>query len=152
MWQLLLIKLSQWSRGVKTRTFSSFAPHHWINHVIITRPVITGRCRYEVNAVDRCRRKWLFHEVKSARARADCRILKRLIRLTGNGRNRGQGFRGVSSRFSSSTRTMSAFLPVCKTVVIGSSDYQSLLDDVRLIHVGLIKKEDATITSLSKKI
>lgn len=37
-----------------------------------------------------------------------------------------------------------------KTVLIGSPDYQSLLDGVQLINLGLTKKEDTVITSKSK--
>lgn len=47
---------------------------------------------------------------------------------------------------------MSSFLPVAnKTVVIGSSDFQSLLDGVKLVYVGLTKKEDTENTPKSKK-
>lgn len=42
-------------------------------------------------------------------------------------------------------------LPVAsKTVLIGSSNYQSLLDGVHLINLGLEKKEDTVLTLKSK--
>lgn len=42
-------------------------------------------------------------------------------------------------------------LPVAsKTVLVGSSDYQLLLDGVQLINLGLTKKEDKVIMFKSK--
>lgn len=46
---------------------------------------------------------------------------------------------------------MTAILPVAsKTVLIGRPEYQSLLDGVRLINLGLPKKEDTVLISKSK--
>lgn len=48
---------------------------------------------------------------------------------------------------------MATILPVAnRTVLIGSSEYQSLLDGVRIINLELEKKEDAVFTAKSKII
>lgn len=48
---------------------------------------------------------------------------------------------------------MATILPVAnKTVLMGSSEYQSLLDGVRIINLELEKKEDAVLTAKSKII
>lgn len=42
---------------------------------------------------------------------------------------------------------MATILPLpSKTVVIGSNDFQSLMDGARLIHLGSTKKEDTSLT------
>lgn len=49
--------------------------------------------------------------------------------------------------------TMATILPVAnKTVLMGSSEYQSLLDGVRIINLELEKKENAVLTAKSKII
>lgn len=46
---------------------------------------------------------------------------------------------------------MSSILPVAsKTVLIGRPEYQLLLDGVRIINLGLAKKEDTALTAKSK--
>jgi len=48
---------------------------------------------------------------------------------------------------------MSTILPsASKTVLIGGPDYQSLLDGVKLISLGLTKKEDTAAVGLKSKI